>query len=105
MLDVDAKRLPLASKASTLRPPLLITGPAARNPVKVVEISVGVVGVETVCDAPPDAPPLPPPASASAPSPAPRPGKLNDEAEVAIEPVTTETGVICARTVSPSVSL
>ncbi len=78
MLVVDTKRLPLASKASTLSPPLLITGPAAMNPVRdIVADAVGVAVVDEELALPPDEPPLLP-ARAKPPSPAPKPNKLND---------------------------
>ena len=58
---------------------MLIIGPAAINPVKVVDApEVGVAAVAEVC--PPllaDEPPLLP-TRARAPTPAPKPNKLND---------------------------
>ena len=78
MLVVDAKRLPLASKASTLSPSGLMIGPAAINPDKDIDAdAVGVAVVDDELALPPDEPPLLP-ARANPPSPAPKPNKLND---------------------------
>ena len=81
MLVVDAKRLPLASKASTLSPSGLMIGPAAINPDRDIDAdAVGVVVVDDELALPPDEPPLLP-TRANPPSPAPKPNKLNDGAD------------------------